>query len=457
MHHLTRSFLAFAVIPAVAISSFGAEADDIAALRAQVQQLEQQLKIVSRKLELQEERAAATPPAPKISVTDKGVTVASADNANFIKFGGLVQLDSRLFFNDGGGLANNQFTLRRARLISQGQFAKNYGYLLTTEFGGSSVSILDAAFTVTVDPALQFKFGKFKVPIGLELLQSDSWTFFNERSLVTNLVPNRDVGVQAGGDLLGGRLSYQAGVFGGVPDAGSTTNSDFDNEKDVAGRIVASPFKDAIGSPAQGLTFAVAGSIGRQKTTGGRTSGYKTDGQQTFFAYGANTISDGQVWRVAPQADYRFGPFGAIGEYVLSTVNLRPSATGAKTEVRNRGWQLSGGFVLTGEDSSFTGVVPHDNFNPSAGTWGAFEVVARFSNLKVDDNAFPLLASIASNADEATAWGAGLNWYLSKTVAFKLDYYHTQFGFAPHAPATPTAQILRQDENAFISRFQLSF
>ena len=38
----------------------------------------------------------------------------------------------------------------------------------------------------------------------------------------------------------------------------------------------------------------------------------------------------GQSWRVSPQFDYRNGSFGAIGEYVLSTVNVRPSATGAE-------------------------------------------------------------------------------------------------------------------------------
>jgi len=454
----TRRLLLAGLVPVAAFSAFGAEADDLAALRAQVQQLEQQLKVLSRKLEIQDEAAAAAgPTTPKITANDKGITIASADNANFLKFGGLVQLDSRLFFNDGGGVANNQFTLRRARLISQGQFAKNFGYQLVTEFGGSAVSIQDANFTVNVSPAAQFKFGKFKVPIGLELLQSDSWTFFNERSIVTNLVPNRDLGIQVGGDLFDGRVSYQAGIFGGVPDAGSTSNSDFDNEKDVAGRVVTTPFKNEAGSSLQGLTFGIAGELGRQKTASGRTSGYKTDGQQTFFAYNAATIADGQVWRVAPQLDYRNGPLGLLGEYVLSTVNVRPSATGAKAELRNKGWQLAAGYVLTGEDSSYTGVTPKNNFNLTAGTWGAFEVVGRYSTLKIDDAAFPTFASVATNADEAKAFGIGLNWYLSKTVAFKFDYYHTKFGFAPNAPATLTPQILRHDEQAFISRFQLSF
>jgi len=346
MRNLTPLSATLAVVLAftTALSAEPADSADLQALREQVRLLEQQIKIISRQIEIKDEAAAAAAPTtPKITINDKGFTLASADNANFVKIRGLVQLDSRLFFNDGGGISNNAFLLRRARLISEGQFAKNYGFQFVTEFGGSSVSILDANFTVGIDKALQFKFGKFKSPVGLELLQSDSWTFFNERSLVTNLVPNRDLGVQASGDLFGGTLNYTVGVFGGLSDGGSTTNADFDNEKDAVARVIASPFKDVAGSPVQGLSFGVSASEGREKTAASRTAGYKTDGQQTFFAYNAAVIGDGQNWRLSPQLDYRNGSFGAIGEYVVSTINVRPSATGAKTELKNKAWQFAAG------------------------------------------------------------------------------------------------------------------
>jgi phosphate-selective porin OprO/OprP len=451
-----RASLLAALLPSAALRAQPADRTELQALREQVQQLEQQLKVLSRQLEIKEEAAAAAP-APKITLNDKGFTLASPDGANAVKLRGLVQLDSRLFFNDGGGIANNAFVLRRARIISEGQFAKNFGFQLVPEFGGSSVSILDANFTIAVAPALQLKFGKFKAPIGLELLQSDSWTFFDERSIATNLVPNRDLGIQASGDLFGGRLTYQAGVFNGVGDGGSSSNADFDNEKDFAGRLFATPFKDVAGSPVQGLSFGVGGSIGREKTASGRASGYRTDGQQTFFAYNSAVVADGRNWRIAPQLDYRLGSFGALGEYIVSAINARPTATGPKTELRNKAWQLAAGYVLTGEDSSYNGVVPRTNFDPAAGTWGAFEVVGRYARLEVDDAAFPAFASAASNANSARSLGVGLNWYLAKAVAFKFDYYQTKFGFNAAAPAIPTPQVLRQDEKAFISRFQLAF
>jgi phosphate-selective porin OprO/OprP len=221
--------------------------------------------------------------------------------------------------------------------------------------------------------------------------------------------------------------------------------------------VYVAPFKNAGVTPLQGLSVGVSGSLGREKTASGRTSGYKTDGQQTFFSYASTVVADGQSWRVSPQGEYRYGPFGLLGEYVLSTVNIRPSATGAKAELRNNAWQLAAGYVLTGEDSSYNGVTPRTNFDPAAGTWGAFEIVGRYANLKIDDDAFPLFASASTNADEATSIGLGLNWYLSKVVLFKFDYFQTKFDFAPVALAVPAAVLLRQDEKALITRFQISF
>lgn len=433
-------------------------ADELSDLRDQLKALEQKILVLERKQELKDEAAAAAAPAtPKITVNDKGNTLASADGANSIRLRGLVQLDSRLFFGDDASLVNNGFVLRRARLNAEASFAKNFTFQFVSEFGGSSVSVLDANLGWTVTPELQLKFGKFKSPVGLELLQSDAWTFFDERSIATNLVPNRDLGIVATGDILDGKLNYTVGIVNGVADGASTTNADFDNEKDVVARLWATPFKDSAGSPLQGLSVGVSGSYGREKTASGRTGGYRTDGQQTFFTYLATTVSDGPNWRVSPQFDYRHGSLGVQGEYVLSTVNVRSAPTAPLAELQNKAWQLSAGYVLTGENSSYTGVVPATDFSLSKGTWGAFEVVGRVASVDVDDASFPLYAAPAASATKATSFGIGLNWYLSKAVVFKFDYYQTNFDFAFGLSAVPTNAVLRNDEQAFISRFQLTF
>jgi len=431
--------------------------DEIRLLREQIQALDQKVRVLERKQEIEhEEAAAASKTAAKATVNDRGFTLSSSDGQNSIRFRGVVQLDSRLFFGDNG-VVNNSFVLRRARPILEGVFAKNYSFQFVPEFGGSTATIMDANLGVTINKTLQFKIGKFKAPVGLEQLQGDPYVAFAERSIVTNLVPNRDLGLQASGDLFGGVVNYTAGIFNGVPDGANSSNADFDNDKDFIGRVMALPFKDDPESLLQGLTFGVAASIGREKTTLGRTAGYRTDGQQTFFSYLANVVADGQSWRVSPQLDYRYGPLGLMAEYVLSTVNVRPSATGAKVELRNKAWQVTAGYVLTGEDSSYNGVIPKQNFNVGEGTWGGWEVYARASQLRIDDAAFPLFASPSASADQATAYGVGVNWYLSKTVRFMFDYFQTKFDFNAAAPALSANAILRQDEKAFVTRFQVAF
>jgi phosphate-selective porin OprO/OprP len=453
----TALFVA-AGISSSSLRAAAADNADLQALREQVRALEQQLRVLARQIELKDEAAAAAAPTtPKVTANDKGFSVAAPDSANSIRLRGLVQMDARQFFDDAPGLNNNAFVLRRARLISEGVFARNYGFQLVTEFGGSSVSVLDANLSIALAKNAQLRLGKFKVPVGQEYLQSDSWTFFNERSIVTNLAPGRDLGIQLGGDLAENRVNYAFGVFNGLGDGGNSTNTDVDEEKSFAGRLFFTPFRNNAGSPVQGLGFGLSGSVGREKGTAARTSGYRTDGQQTFFAYNASVVGDGRNWRVSPHFDYRRGSLGVLGEYILSTTNLRPTATGAKTELQNKAWQVAVGYVLTGEDSSYNGVVPRTNFDLSAGTWGAFEVVGRYSNLKIDDATFPTFASAASNANEAKSYGLGLNWYLGKATMLKIDYYQTDFGFNSGAPAVSSAPVLRQDEKAFITRFQLTF
>ena len=449
---LLLAALATGAIPLRAADETDAE---IRALREQIRRLDERLRQLEQKQQLKEQETAAAKAAPKVSVTDKGFTFASADGANAVSIRGLVQLDSRLFFGDGGGIANNTFVLRRARPIVEGTLGKIYSFQFVSEFGGTGgPSILDANWGVALSKAVQVKFGKFKAPVGLEWLQSDSWTFFDERSLATNLVPNRDLGIQVSGSVRDGVVTYAAGVFNGVADGTTSTNADFDNDKDVIGRLWLQPWKGHEGSPWRGLAFGAGASLGRNKTSSGLTAGYKTDGQQTFFRYRSGTAADGRIWRWSPQAEYRNGPFGAMGEYVVSAVNVRPAGGGAKTELQNKAWHLAAGYVLTGEDSSYSGVIPRAPFSWEDGTWGAWEIAVRYANLQIDDRAFPLLADPAANANEASAVGLGLNWYLSRTVRTTFDYYRTRF--ANKAP-TSSNPILRQDEQAFITRFQLSF
>jgi phosphate-selective porin OprO/OprP len=346
--------------------------------------------------------------------------------------------------------------LRRARLIFEGKFNDNLQYTVVPEFGGSSVSILDANVNAVVTPGFQVRVGRFKTPLGLEQLQSDPVAFFNERSIATNLTPNRDVGIQVHGDVLNKRLNYAVGVFNGVLENGNSPAASTNTEGDftTVGRVFATPFVNDKDSALKGLGFGLAAGAGNY-TGAAPGIAYKTDGQQTFFAYDAATNSAGRSLTVSPQAYYYTGPLGILAEYVSATSEL---ARGTNSrQVTNTAYNLSVGYVLTGEDASYTGVTPKETFKPSADTWGAFEVVGRVAQLDVDNDVFkggtPLALS-ASNATKVTALGAGLNWYLSKAVRANFDVTQNQFDFQG---ARPTTGVLSDDELVFSTRLQVSF
>jgi len=453
-----------------------ATADDINALREQIRLLDQKLRVLERNQELKDETAAAdAKKLPKITVSDGRVEVASSDGANSLRLRGLVQGDARFYFDDANA-AQDQFLLRRARLIFEGKFAERFNYAIQPEFAGSSVSILDAFVNTAVLPELNIQVGRFKTPVGLEQLQSDPVAFFNERSVATNLAPNRDVGVQVHGPLANNRLTYQVAVTNGVIDGGNSPADSANTEGDFtySGRLFATPFVNDKESALKGLGFGVGAATGNYDGTASAplVNAYRTDGQQTFFRYANNaaptlantTVANGTSYVISPQAYFYSGPLGILAEYFTtsSEVSIGTGASINKRELNNQAYNLSVGYVLTGEDSGFRGVTPKTNFNPSAGTWGAFEVVARFAHLDIDNDAFvdpagaPVALASSTNATEVTTYGLGLNWYLSKSVRVGTNVFRNDFKLAPGA-APAAGSVLSDDETALITRVQVSF
>ena len=436
-----------------------ATSDAIGELKQQIEALDQKVKVLERQKELDTEAAETkAKDTPKISVGNSGLSAASADGNFVFQLHGLVQVDNRTFFNDRDNhnqsiVGNDTFLLRRARPIFSGTLYKDFDYMFVPDFGGSSVQIFDAYVNYRYSPWLQVRAGKFKVPVGLEQLQSDQYTSFNERGLPTALLPNRDIGFQLWGDIGNGRLSYAAGVFIGVGDGRYTSNADFEDHRDFAGRIFAQPFRGTSVTPLQNLGFGLAGSWGNVSSSAtGLASAYLTDGQQQFFAYTNGVVANGTHWRLSPQGNYYWGPFGLLGEYVISDQEVTKGAVSA--DLQNTAWQVAAGWVLTGEDASYTGVTPKHPFDPRANHWGALQLVARYADLNIDDNAFPVFANPATSASEAKAWAVGLNWYLNKNIRANVSYAHTSFGGKINSAA---ATVTRQPEEVVFTRLQLAF
>jgi phosphate-selective porin OprO/OprP len=415
--------------------------------------LKQRVAVLERQAELQEEAATtAKASTPVLAVNDKGVSTKSADGAYEFRLRGTVQADQRSFV-DGDGGQNDSFLWRIVRPTLEGQLGKLVAFKLTPDFAGDTPTLVDAYVDLRFDPRATLRVGKFNGPVGLERLQSSSALAMMERAFPTELAPNRDIGVQLQGEFADGRVSYAAGVFNGAADGRDASASDPDDEVEFEGRVFFEPWKDSANA-LSGLGFGLAGSTGEKRGLGNNfLPRYRTPGQNVFFNYRATVLADGDHQRLSPQFYYYRNRLGLMGEWISSEQEVQLGSNEAThTSLENQAWQLTGSWVLTGEDASYRGVVkPGHPFTLDGEGWGAFELVARYGELRIDDDAFPVYADPSVSARRARAWGLGINWYLNSNLKLVLNYTDADFDGGALLGAD------REGEQAVFSRLQVAF
>lgn len=422
-------------------------------LMKRIELLEQEIKILKRQAEVDKEEAMAEKAkVANVEYGKKGLVVTSADKRAELGIRGNVQIDGRFFLDDENDTSKNEFIARRLRPIITGKY-DDFSFRLMPDFANSNARLFDAHIDYKFSNPFQLRFGKFKTPIGLERLQSQTDLIFAERGFVTNMAPSRDFGFMAYGDIESGLLEYQVGVFNGNADL-ATTDTDDGDSKDYVARVFAHPFASTDIYELKGLGIGIAGSIGEREGSVADTAlgDYRSPGQQRIFAYrsgATTTFGDGDHWRVYPQANYYYGPLGLMAEYGIS--NQQVTNGGAYEALQHEAWQVYASYVLTGEDATFTGVKPAEPFSLNNGTWGAFELAARIGGIEFDEDAFPIFANAATSVREANGFGAGVNWYFNDKVKWQLNYDFTEFegGAASNGD--------RADEQALFTRLQYQF
>ena len=414
--------------------------------------LDQRLRILERRLELQqEEQVAKAKEAAVVTVNDKGASLKSANGDYEIKLRGLVQGDARFYLDGVPAGTNDTFLLRTARPTLEGSLGKLVAFRLTPEFAGDSASIVDAYVDLRFNPTYTLRVGKFTSPVGLERLQSSAALSEIERALPSELAPNRDIGVQLQGEFANSEVSYAIGVFNGAVDGRDAATTNPDNDFEYAGRLFFEPFKNDANA-LSGLGFGIGGSIGDKHGSGNNfLPRYRTPGQLQFFGYLSTVLADGQQTRFSPEGYYYRGGFGLLAEYIVSKQAVRVGAV--SEDISNKAWQTTASYVLTGEDTGYRGVLkPSRPFAPGKnGGWGAFELVGRYSVLEVDEAAFPLFANPSTSANQANSWTLGVNWYLNSNLKLVVNYLHTSFEGGAAAGAD------RESEKALFSRLQVAF
>jgi phosphate-selective porin OprO and OprP len=419
------------------------------------EELDQRLKAVERKLELEAEKDKTA------NAGEKGFGLKSADGAYEFKFRGLMQLDARFFADDEQTLTDT-FLVRRLEPTFELTLGKLAFVKIQPQFAGDTATTADVYGELRFDPALGLRFGKFKTPLGLEYLQGTAPLLFVERGLPTEVGAGRDIGVQLQGEVLGGTTTYALAWVNGAPDGRDAVASDTDDKKELAARVFVEPFRNEPGF-FRGLGFGVAATRGSKvgaanaATFNNTLPRYRSPGQHTVFTYiipatapsAANTvIAAGDHGRLSPQLYFYRGPFSLLAEHMSSGQDV--SFNGAGETLEHTAWQAAVGYVLTGEDASYKGFKPASPFVRGAPGWGAFEVALRHGVLDIDDAAFPTYADPAVSVTEMTTTAVALNWYLTGNARITLDYGNTAFDGG-------AATGDRLDEAAVFTRLQLGF
>ncbi|KGP62848.1 hypothetical protein EP47_14300 [Legionella norrlandica] len=464
-----------------------------------------------------------------------GFGFISNDNQNKLFLHGLLQFDQDAFFNVRGLTINNgvssasminqntvdRFWMRRIRPILNGTFWEYNDFLLTPDFGQGQTRVFDTIIDLHYFKQFSFRIGKQKSLLaGFDRLRSSATNNTVERGYATMMAPNRQYGFVWYGTLGPQRegsqsfpyqykyirfndwISYDLGVLTGTfdntnPGLNPVSPTTFNSEvatltnKVLEARLFTNLFLNSSWQVLKNLGVGVAGStenVNNQSNPPAMVS----VGQNTIFFYQPMVNGNGLRTRIHPQAFWFLGPFGMFGEWTQTHQTLTnglvfPNSNVQSIGLTNQAAEVQMVYNLTQESFDFGSLNPNRNLNPRVrGNYGAFQLVARWSQLVMDGNIFNYFTTSGGQTiytfsdprlsiQKANTWGIGINWFLNKNVVIMTEYDQTRFvggcsTGALNAPVTPgcltagsyatawTSQVLnRPNEKVIMQRFQLVF
>jgi phosphate-selective porin OprO/OprP len=290
---------------------------------------------------------------------------------------------------------------------------------------------------------IQFEIGKFKQPFSYEQLIQDRYVPFMERSMMDQLVPQRDEGAMIHGErLFCGRFDYAVAVSNGVTNDSSI---DTNNDKDFNARVAFRPFFDSDeDSLFHYVQIGISGSLGVENdpvssTSGSTPSTITTPATVTWFAYNTGVSANGARHRISPEAAYFYHSFGFAAQYYQQDERMQ-RGTNPIVEVPIDGYYAMVTYLLTGEQRHEYSqrIDPLHPFDPHAPmvSPGAWELTFRADRLEVGKQAFAgsattQLASLTGttnrSSNECFETTLGVNWYLDSWARLQLNWEHANF------------------------------
>lgn len=381
-----------------------------------------------------------------------GFRLRSEDGKYDIHFGGRLLVQSRTFI--GETRRTDSFFVREARLQADGTLFNDYEFTVQGDFGRGSAQLQDGFLGWKRHKAFPLRLGQFKEPFGLEELTSGRFIDFIERSPGAVLYPGRDLGFMFHGKLWEDRIEYQLGAFNGN---GRNNALDANDDKDIAARLVLTPFKPLDDPWLKGIRVGGAITYGSEKQAFGSLSDPNSAG--TYITMTSGVRSRGDRKRLNVEGAWTKGPFKIQGEATWMDVQLARFVSGLPNgTIDDEGdftsYYLEGLWVATGEDASdtFGRRKVAKNFLDGDGC-GRIELGLRFSQFWTDDSLFDNgFASRSRSTPGYDSWTVGGNWWLNPYVRVSLNYFYNEFW----QPFDVSGRI-EDHESGILTRFQVDF
>lgn len=367
--------------------------------------------------------------------------VETADGSERFRMRGRVQLDAGVQdFSDDlvtvareSGLADYGLTIRRLRLGALGLMRERFEWQLEVDFSENAVAIDNTYMGYLTKNSSIIKAGVFKEPFTLEYDTSSRYITFMERSAAVDafkvdkepgimyqtLRPNYHVSL----GVFGSGLAFERNITEGYSVAGRATFAPYLNDEDFVHLGASFNYrqnaKDEVGDFYRAVRLRTREGT---RTIDARLVGRDDlEGVSDFSRYGVE-FAAGR------------GPWWVQSEYIKVDLNLDPTrVTPGQTlnvgepSITQDGWYIHTGYYLTGESrqyrpmgGDFGNLRPNSNFDPSNGTWGAFEVAFGYS---VADGREHTRIGRGQKQDRYTL---GLNWFLTPEAMFKFNVIYLQ-------------------------------
>jgi phosphate-selective porin OprO/OprP len=383
---------------------------------------------------------------------------------------------------------NEGANFRRARIGLDGKLFRDFDYSFIYEFGGSGQEdpgrLYEAAITYTALKPFRIKVGAFEPNIGLAAAVSTSQMPLMERPAPAEIARSVAAGdsrvalqVSAAG-VLGAddtgiatrwfaSTAYTGNIIATGSSAASATVQPFDEQTGWIGRVAFAPYSGTDWQAHIGANYQYVIQPNDAGAAGAPRYAAQLRDRPELRLDGARLIDTGAIDAnhttvLGLEGAFQYGPAMIEGEWFQYKIDRRITTAAVPADPKFKGWYVQGSWVLTGESRPYNPVEArfdapklNYNFNPEAGTWGAFEVAARYSMVDLNFRegnlgTAPVLGAIRGGEQKVIT--VGVNWYLNPSMRLMLDYQHVDID-----RLGATGLQVGQEYNAIAARGQVNF